>query len=154
MRFELVDRIDELKKGSYAIGVKCISLADDVFEHHFPSYPVYPGSLLIESMAQLGGALLELSLRDTLAFCPRCVLSMVKAKFREMVKPGDSLQLRADVLSIHEQAAQVRCVGTCNGASRCEAELTYVILHIDDPALQASRDHFLDVITRQTRYVE
>jgi 3-hydroxymyristoyl/3-hydroxydecanoyl-(acyl carrier protein) dehydratase len=154
MRFELVDRIDELQKGAYAIGTKCISLSDDVFEHHFPGQPVFPGSLLIESMAQFGGALLELSLRERLAFCPRCVLSMVKAKFREMVLPGDTLKLRADVLSVHEEAAQVRCSCSCEDGLRCEAELTYVILRIDDPTLQASRDQFLDVITRRTKYVE
>jgi 3-hydroxymyristoyl/3-hydroxydecanoyl-(acyl carrier protein) dehydratase len=153
MRFELVDRIDELSLGVYAKGVKCITLSEDVFEHHFPGHPVYPGSLLIESMAQLGGALLELSLRETLAFCPRCVLSMVKAKFREMVRPGDTLQMHAEVLSIHDRAAQVRCIGNCGKSVSCEADLTYVILQIDDPVLQASRDAFLKVITRDTRYV-
>lgn len=153
MRFELVDRIEEIKLGAYARGIKCISLSDDVFEHHFPSHPVYPGSLLIESMAQLGGALLELSLKDTLSFYPRCVLSMVKSKFREMVRPGDTLNMHAEVLSLHEQAAQVRCVGRVFDATRCEAELTYVILQIDDPLLQAHRATFLDVITRNTHYV-
>jgi len=153
MRFELVDRIDELQKGAYAKGVKCISLTEDVFEHHFPGHPVYPGTLLIESMAQLGGALLELSLRETLAFCPRCVLSMVKAKFREMVRPGDTLHMHAEILSVHDRAAQVRCVGSCSDTIRCEAELTYVILEIDDAPLQASREAFLNVITRSTRYI-
>lgn len=153
MRFELVDRIEEMKLGCYAKGVKCISLSDDVFEHHFPSHPVYPGSMLIESMAQLGGALLELSLKDRLSFYPRCVLSMVKSKFREMVRPGDTLSMQADVLSIHEQAAQVRCVGHVESTVVCEAELTYVILQIEDARLQASREAFIDVITRKTRYV-
>jgi 3-hydroxymyristoyl/3-hydroxydecanoyl-(acyl carrier protein) dehydratase len=154
MRFELVDRIEEIKLGSYAKGIKCISLSDDVFEHHFPNHPVYPGSLLIEAMAQLGGALLELSLKDKLTFYPRCVLSMVKSKFREMVRPGDTLSMRADVLSILEGAAQVRCVGHVNQTVVCEAELTYVILQIEDARLQASRESFIDVITRKTRYVD
>jgi 3-hydroxymyristoyl/3-hydroxydecanoyl-(acyl carrier protein) dehydratase len=153
MRFEMVDRIEELKRGSYAIGIKCISLSDDVFEHHFPGQPVYPGSLLIESMAQLGGALLELSLRDSLDYCPRCVLSMVKAKFRDMVLPGTALRMRAEVLAVHEAAAQVRCKSESEGKVHCEAELTYVILRLDDPRLQQSREAFLDVITRNTRHV-
>lgn len=152
MRFELVDRISELKKGVYAKGVKCVTLSDDVFEHHFPGQPVYPGSLLIESMAQLGGALLELSLRDTLDFYPRCVLSMVKAKFREMVRPGSQLDMYATVLAIRDEAAQVSCTGSCEGKACCEAELTYIILRVDDPRLQASRESFLAAITRNTRY--
>ena len=63
MRYFLIDRIDELQKFSYALGTRCISLTEDYFEHHFPEQPVYPRSPLIESIAQLGGALLELSLR-------------------------------------------------------------------------------------------
>src|SRR5512145_759160 len=127
MRYLMVDRIDALKRFEWAEATKCISLSDDSFEHHFPGQPVYPGSLLIESMAQLGGALLELSLRGSLSYYPRCVLSMVKAKFREMVLPGSLLRYKADVLSVHENAAQVHCVGTCEGKVHCEAELTYVV---------------------------
>jgi 3-hydroxyacyl-[acyl-carrier-protein] dehydratase len=63
VRFFLVDAITRLKRFSHAEGIKCISLADDCFEHHFPGQPVYPGSLLIETMAQLGGSLMELSLQ-------------------------------------------------------------------------------------------
>ena len=63
MRYFLIDRIDELQQFSYALGTRCISLTEDYFEHHFPEQPVYPRSPLIESIAQLGGALLELSLR-------------------------------------------------------------------------------------------
>ena len=149
MRYLQVDRIEELKRGEYATAVKCITLADDVFEHHFPGQPVYPGALLIESMAQLGGALIELSLRDGRPRAPRCVLSAVKAKFREFAKPGDALRLRAEVVSCHEDAALVR-VATTRGEQRiCEAEVTYVLLDVDDPKLDASRRELLELLTRE-----
>ena len=154
MRYFLVDRIDELKRFSYALGTKCISLSEECFDQHFPGQPVYPGSLLIETMAQLGGALLELSLREVLDHCPRCVLSSVKAKFRDFVRPGDTLALRAEVVSRHEDSALVRATGT-RGADRvCEAELLYVLMQIGDARLEASRKDFLDVLTRATRFVE
>lgn len=151
MRFFCVDRIDEFQPFVYAIGIKCISLADDCFEHHFPGQPVYPGSLLIETMAQLGGALLELSLRGTLDYVPRCAVTTVNAKFRDFVRPGDALTLRADVVSHHEDSAMVKVVGSRQGTRVCEAELLYVYLRVDDPELGRSRDQFLDVITRTAK---
>ena len=154
MRYFLVDRIDELKRFSYALGTKCISLSEECFDEHFPGQPVYPGSLLIETMAQLGGALLELSLREVLDHCPRCVLSSVKAKFRDFVRPGDTLALRAEVVSRHEESALVRATGLRGAERVCEAELLYVFMRIGDARLEASRNDFLDVLTRATRFVE
>ena len=154
MRFHLVDRIDEFSPFVYAIGTKCISLSEDCFDEHFPGHPVYPGSLLIETMAQLGGALLELSLRDTLAYFPRCAVSKVTAKFRDFARPGDCLTLRADVVSHHEQSAMVRATGSRQDKRICEAELLYVYLRVDDAELQRSREVFLDVVTRTARKVE
>lgn len=151
MRYLLIDRIDELKKFEYAIGTKCISLADDCFEHHFPGQPIYPGALLIESLAQLGGALLEISLRDELDYQPRCVLSSVKAKFRDFVRPGDTLSLRADVLSRHDEDAKLHVEAHRGDQRVAQGELIYVMLKIDDQELERSRRQFLDIVTRGTR---
>jgi 3-hydroxymyristoyl/3-hydroxydecanoyl-(acyl carrier protein) dehydratase len=154
LRYFLLDRIDEMKKSSYAVGTKAVTLSEDCFEHHFPGQPVYPGALLIEAMAQLGGALLEISLRGMLEYCPRCVLSTVKAKFHDFVRPGDSVVLRADVVSQHEDSAMVRVAGARNGGRVCEAEMVFVFLRLEDPLLEASRNEFLDILTRGTRFVE
>lgn len=153
MRYLLIDRIDELKKYEYAVGTKVISLADDCFEHHFPGRPVYPGALLIEAMAQLGGALLELSLRQDGTTDARCVLSSVKAKFREFATPGDVITMRAEVSSRHEESALVHVRGTKDEKRVCEAEIVYVLLRIDDPALENSRRQFLSDVTRTTKFV-
>ena len=151
MRYLLVDRIVELRPFGHATGVKCIALSEDAFEHHFPGQPVYPGALLIETLAQLGGALLELSLRDELSYCPRCVVSAVKAKFHKFVKPGDRLDLRADLVKRHDDSALVRAHGARDGERVCEAELLYILLRIDDPRLEAARRDYLEIITRETR---
>lgn len=154
MRYLLVDRIDEMKKLEWAVGTKCVTLSEDVFEHHFPGAPVYPGALLIEAMAQLGGVLLEVSLRDVMDWSPRCVLSSVKAKFREFVRPGDQLRLRAEIVSRHDDSALVRVRGEREGKRICQAEVIYVFLKIDDPRLEEGRRAYIDDLTRDTRFVE
>jgi 3-hydroxymyristoyl/3-hydroxydecanoyl-(acyl carrier protein) dehydratase len=154
MRYFFVDRIEELKKGEYAVGTKCVSLSDDCFEHHYPTQPVYPGSMIIESMAQLGGALLELSLRETLDRCPRCVMSSVKTKFRKFARPGDRLSMRAEIRSLHEDSALVSVTVASDDNRLCEAEIIYVMVTVDDPVLEKSIEQYLAVLTRDTRIVE
>lgn len=154
MRYFQIDRIDELQKFRYAIGRKAIALSEDVFEHHFPGQPVYPGALLLEAMAQLGGALLEISLRDERDHCPRCVLSSAKTKFRDFARPGDVIEFRADVLRCHEESGKVRVSGMRGAERVCEADILYVFLRLDDPRLEASRQDYLDILTRSTRFVE
>lgn len=151
MRFFLVDRMTCLKRFAFAEAVKCISLADDCFEHHFPGQPVYPGALLIESMAQLGGALMEISLRKEGEPLPRCVLSKVEAKFRDFACPGDQLLLRAEVISHHTDSARLRVTVKRGEQRLAEAEIIYIVLRIDDAALEASRRQYLDIITRGAR---
>jgi len=153
LRYLMIDRIDEVKKFAYAVGVKCISLSDDCFEHHFPGQPVYPGALLTEAMAQLGGALLELSLREETSDCPRCVVSSIKAKFRDFVRPGDRLDMRAEILARHDDSAKVTVTTTREDQRVCNAEILFIYLQIKDPRLEASRLEVLDILTRKTRFV-
>src|SRR5262249_59979783 len=63
MRYVLLDRITALEPPERARGVKCVTLADDVFADHFPGHPVMPGALTLESLAQLGGVLCEATMR-------------------------------------------------------------------------------------------
>jgi 3-hydroxyacyl-[acyl-carrier-protein] dehydratase len=153
VRYFLIDRIEELKKRDYAVGIKCISLSDDVFEHHFPGRPVYPGALLIEAMAQLGGALLEYSLMEPAKPIPRCVLSSVQSKFRGFAVPGDRIVFRAKAESIHEDAARVSAEGYVDERRICQADIIYVYLHIDDRKLEDSRREYLSLLTRHTRVI-
>jgi 3-hydroxymyristoyl/3-hydroxydecanoyl-(acyl carrier protein) dehydratase len=64
VRYVLLDRITTLEPPELARGIKCVSLADDIFVDHFPGHPVMPGALILEGLAQLAGVLLEATLRQ------------------------------------------------------------------------------------------
>ena len=90
MRFYQVDKVTELCPGKYVEGVKCVSLDNDIFDEHFPGHPIFPGTLILEGLAQLSGMFLEWCRKD-MGFAPRrAALSIVqKLKFRDMVTPGE-----------------------------------------------------------------
>src|SRR5256885_12991107 len=109
MRYVLIDRIERLEPGKSAAGVKCVSLSDDVFVDHFPGHPVMPGALLLEALAQLGGVLVEATLRARGRDHLHAILTMVdRARFRQMVRPGDRVELQAIGLAAGADGGQVR----------------------------------------------
>src|SRR5438477_12496021 len=101
MRFILIDKIDRLEPGRLAEGHKQIAADEDYFRDHFPGYPIVPGVLILESLAQLGGRLVEASVRETSG---RRVLPMLAkfehAKLVRQVRPGDRLELTWNVGAI------------------------------------------------------
>ncbi len=96
--FLLVDRILELEPGKRIVGLKNVSMNEPFFVGHFPNFPVMPGVLIIEALAQTGGilALREIpDADDKLVF----FAAIENAKFRRPVRPGDQLRLELEVLS-------------------------------------------------------
>ena len=96
--FLLVDRILELEPQKRIVGIKNVTINEPFFAGHFPNFPVMPGVLIIEAMAQTGGVLV---LRDV----PDSEMKLVffaaieEAKFRRPVLPGDQMRLEVEVLS-------------------------------------------------------
>jgi 3-hydroxyacyl-[acyl-carrier-protein] dehydratase len=121
--FQLIDRIDDLDVGARTIAVAAeVPRQNTIFEGHFPGYPLMPGVLLIEAMAQTSGWLLIALLKfERMPF----LASVKEAKMRSFVAPGELLTIDASV--VHEgsgfavTAAKVR-VG---GELRCNATLTF-----------------------------
>src|SRR5437667_6694064 len=98
MRFVLIDRIDRLDLGVHAEGHTLIPPDAEYFRDHFPGYPIVPGVLVLESLAQLGGRLLEASVRKATHKRILPVLAKVEqAKFLHPVRPGDRLDVEVDL---------------------------------------------------------
>jgi 3-hydroxyacyl-[acyl-carrier-protein] dehydratase len=142
MRYLLIDRITALEPPELARAVKCVSLSDDVFAHHFPGHPVMPGALIVEALAQLGGVLLEATVRQQGQSEERHALLTIieRAKFRRLVRPGDRLHLEARVVRASEDGGQIRgMVRLDEDALVAEADLTYALAVVRNPSVVARR---------------
>jgi len=117
----LVDRIIELE-AERVVGIKNVTANEEFFLGHFPEFPVMPGVLIVESMAQVAGVLVLKSIPDRHS---KLVLlaSIEEAKFRRPVLPGDQLRIEMVVLKRKQTVAKMKGTATVNGAVVAEATL-------------------------------
>jgi 3-hydroxyacyl-[acyl-carrier-protein] dehydratase len=128
MRYLLIDRVRRLEPHRHITAVKCVALSEDIYSDHFPGFPVMPGAMLIESLAQAGTALLEVSSK----LSKKALLVMVdQAKFRAFVHPGDQLVITMDVRSSDESVVQMDGAIRVDGQLVTDARLTFAL---KDPA--------------------
>jgi 3-hydroxymyristoyl/3-hydroxydecanoyl-(acyl carrier protein) dehydratase len=146
LRYVLLDRITTLEPPELARGIKCVSLADDVFVDHFPGHPVMPGVLVVEALAQLAGVLLEATMRERGRSDLHALLTMVdRAKFRQLVRPGDRLELETRALAASEDGGQAQGWARVDGQVAAEAQLTFAFAHVTNPVVLAKRREFLNI---------
>jgi 3-hydroxyacyl-[acyl-carrier-protein] dehydratase len=105
MRHYWLDRIVELVPGRRAVGVKCVALAEDHFEAHFPGNPVLPGVCLLEGLAQTAGVLLH---QSTDGRKLALMVSIDRVRFSAFARPGDQVRLTVEVEALDDTMARVR----------------------------------------------
>lgn len=121
--FLLVDRVEELEPGVRAVGVKNITQNEPYFQGHFPDYPVMPGVLIIEAMAQVGavGVMAGGDHGDKLAL----FAGIDGVRFRRQVLPGDVLRMEVEITRLKGAVGRGKARATVEGQRVCEAELMF-----------------------------
>ncbi len=152
MRFFLVDRVDEIVPGERVRGVKCVTLSEDYLQDHFPDNPLFPGTLLVEALAQLGGFLAAVTANAGDREVRRAVLAQIeKAKFYDPIGPGDQVDLRCELLSTLEGAARVSGEASVRGERAAVATLTFVLRAVDSEKVHQHRRDVYRVWTRNLK---
>lgn len=124
--FLLVDRIVEIEEGKRVVGIKNITINEHFFQGHFPQRPVMPGVLIIESMAQVSGALLVSSVKETSRLA--MLVSVDGAKFRRPVVPGDQLRIEAEALRLSGRMGVIQAKATVDGELCAEARIAFILV--------------------------
>ena len=120
--FLLVDRIISLERGKRITGLKNVTFNEPFFQGHFPGFPVMPGVLIVEAMAQVGAVLLLGDMPDRSGKLVYFA-GIDKAKFRRPVVPGDQLRFEVEVLKLRSQTARLRGEAYVGDTLVAEAEM-------------------------------
>ncbi len=126
--FLYIDKMRDVVLGQSAVGIKNVTVAEDIFQGHFPGKPVFPGVLIVEAMAQTASALvvetLELAGKDPLVY----FMSLEATKFRKLVEPGDQLELHVDLIRKRGKVWKFGGKAIVDGNLVAESEFTAMIV--------------------------
>ncbi|MEJ8302678.1 3-hydroxyacyl-ACP dehydratase FabZ [Saccharibacillus sacchari] len=123
--FLLVDRILEVEPGKRAVGIKNVTVNEPFFVGHFPGYPVMPGVLIVEALAQVGSVAMMIveENRGKLGF----FAGIDGFRFRGQVKPGDTLRLEVEMTRFKGKIGKGHAVATVDGNVVAEGDMMFAL---------------------------
>jgi 3-hydroxyacyl-[acyl-carrier-protein] dehydratase len=121
--FLLIDRVLEMERKVRLVAIKNVTANEPQFTGHFPDYPLMPGVLTIEAMAQAGAVLLLSEIEDRES---KLVVftGIDEAKFRRPVTPGDQMRIEVETLQWSSRVSKMKGVCTVNGKVAAQAIIT------------------------------
>jgi 3-hydroxyacyl-[acyl-carrier-protein] dehydratase len=124
--FLLIDRIIELTPGQRAVGIKNVTANEEYFQGHFPEFPVMPGVLIVEAIAQVG-AVAMLSQPD---FEGQLALfaGIDKVRFKRQVKPGDTVRIEVTLGQIRRSIGTGSGTATVDGDIACKGDFMFALV--------------------------
>jgi 3-hydroxyacyl-[acyl-carrier-protein] dehydratase len=125
--FLLVDRVLDIKAGESIVALKNVSFNEAHFAGHFPQYPVMPGVLIVEALAQAGGVLAwESAQAEESNVTILYLAGLEDVRFKQPVRPGDQLILKADLKRHKRGLWRFSCVAEVKDSTVAEAEILMV----------------------------
>jgi len=126
--FLLVDKVIESDGGTRQIALKNVTVNEPFFQGHFPGFPVMPGVLQIEAIAQAAGLMALSNLEtDNMEPVDTILMSIDAVKFRRMVRPGDQLMIETKLVSHRRNMAKITGVATVDGEVATEATMMFAM---------------------------
>jgi len=130
--FLLVDRAEEYRPHQSIVGVKCVTVNEPFFQGHFPGFPVMPGVLLVEALAQTGAVLMSKSLDVDVVGKTILFMSVDNCRFRQPVRPGDVVKMPVEVLRARGDVFKFR--GRAMVGDKVAAEAEFAAMVVETPA--------------------
>lgn len=124
--FLLVDKIVELEEGKKAIGIKNVTANEPFFQGHFPDYPIMPGVLIVEAMAQVG-AVAMMSIDENKGKLG-VFAGIDKVRFKKEVRPGDTLRMEVEMISLRRNIGKANASAYVGEELACSGELMFALV--------------------------
>ena len=116
--FLLVDRVIEREEGKKIVAIKNVTINEPFFQGHFPEFPIMPGVLIVEAMAQVAGLMVMSKDSDSLPL----FASIDNVKFKTPIKPGDQIRFEVEVIKIKGNFVRTAGKALVDGKVAAEAE--------------------------------